>query len=174
MKTGAKNIVTAGVFTALLIGAQFVLSAVAGVEVVTVMLLTFCYRCGVRQGMTVANAFTLLRCFIFGFMPNVIILYFVYYNLFAVVFGFLGKAFGRGYGVAKHAALVIAATLMTALFTVTDNIITPLMYGFSSATTKAYWVASLYTAVPHMLCALVTTLLLFPPLLKLMRANRIS
>lgn len=171
MRTTTRNLVTAGVFTAVLLGAQFVLSAVAGVEVVTVLLLSFCYVCGVRQGMLAANAFTLLRCFIYGFMPNVLLLYFVYYNLFAVVFGLVGKAFGREYGVVKHIALVLMAVAMTALFTVTDNILTPLMYGFSAAATKGYWVASLYTVLPQLLCSLVTTLLLFPPLHRLLKAN---
>lgn len=174
MKDGARSIVLSAVYVALLIGAQFVLSGVAGIEVVTVLMLAFCYRCGVRQGMIVANAFTLLRCFLFGFAPNVILLYIIYYNLFAVVFGLVGKAFGRNYSIVKHAALVIMATVMTALFTVIDNIVTPLAYGFSSSATKAYWVASLYTAVPQMLCALITTLLLFPPLLKLLQHNKIG
>ena len=44
MKT-TKSIITAGVFTAVLIGAQLALSGVAGVEIVTVLLLSFCYRC---------------------------------------------------------------------------------------------------------------------------------
>ena len=171
MRSATKNLVTVGVYTALLLGGQFVLSGVAGVEVVTVLLLAFCYVNGVRQGMLTANAFTLLRCFIFGFMPNVLLLYFVYYNLFAVVFGLVGKAFGREYGAVKHAALVPIAVAMTALFTVTDNILTPLMYGFSSAATKGYWAASLYTLVPQLLCTLFTVLLLFPPLYKLLKAN---
>lgn len=171
MRNTAKNVAIAGVYVALLIGGQFALSGVAGIEIVTVLLLTYCYVCGVRQGMLVANAFTLLRCFIFGFVPNVLILYFVYYNLFAVVFGLVGKAFARDYSVTKHIALVLSAVVMTALFTVTDNIITPLMYGFSSSATKGYWVASLYTMVPQLICSLVTVSLFFPPLYKLLKGD---
>lgn len=169
----AKGIITAAVFTAVLIGAQFVLSGIAGVEIVTVLLLTFCYKCGVKQGMLVANAFTLLRCFIFGFFPNVMLLYFIYYNIFAVVFGLTGKVFKQSYGVRKHIVTVIAAVIMTALFTVLDNIITTVMYGFAPGAAKAYWIASLYTAAPQMLCTLITVLFLFPPLFKIMQANNI-
>lgn len=171
MRNSAKNLATGGVYVALLIGAQFVLSGVAGIELVTVLLLAYCYVCGVRQGMLVANAFILLRCFIFGFVPNVLILYFVYYNLFAVVFGLIGKMFARRYSAAKHIALVLTAVVMTALFTVTDNILTPLMYGFSSSATKGYWLASLYTMVPQLICSLVTVSLFFPPLYKLLKVN---
>lgn len=167
-----KSIITAGVFTAVLIGAQLALSGVAGVEIVTVLLLSFCYRCGVKQGMLVVNAFTLLRCFVFGFFPNVMVLYFVYYNLFAAVFGLIGGAFKRVYGVRKHIVVVIVAVVMTALFTVADNIVTPVMYGFTLNAAKAYWIASVYTAVPQMLCSLVTSLLLFPPLLKFMQTSK--
>ncbi len=174
VRNGARNIVTAGVFTALLIGAQFALSGIAGVEFVTVLLLVFCYNCGVRQGMLVANAFTILRCVLFGFMPTVILLYAIYYNLFAVLFGLVGKAFKRKYSIAKHAALVLLAVAMTALFTVIDNIITPLFFEYSTQAAKAYWLTSLYTAVPQMLCALITTLCLFPPLLKLLQVNHIG
>lgn len=171
MRNTAKNLATAGVFVALLIGGQFVLSGVSGIEIVTVLLLAYCYVCGVRQGMLVANAFILLRCFIFGFAPNVLILYFVYYNLFAVVFGLIGKAFARRYSPIKHAALVLAAIVMTALFTVADNVLTPLMYGFSPFATKGYWAASLYTMIPQLICSLVTVSLMFLPLYKLLKVN---
>ena len=88
------------------------------------------------------------------------------------LFGLIGGAFKRVYGVRKHIVVVIAAVVMTALFTVADNIITPVMYGFTLNAAKAYWIASVYTAVPQMLCSLVTSLLLFPPLLKFMQTSK--
>ena len=69
----AKEIALISVFTALLIGGQFVLSGISGIEIVTVLLLSFSYYFGIRRGLLVANAFSLLRCFIFGFFVNVII-----------------------------------------------------------------------------------------------------
>ena len=57
----AKKIILPGVFTALLIGAQLVLSGISGVELVTVLLLTFVYKYGIKQGVLVATAFSLLR-----------------------------------------------------------------------------------------------------------------
>ena len=79
----AKKIILPGVFTALLLGAQLVLSGISGIELVTVLLLTFAYKYGIKQGLFVANAFSLLRCFLFGFYPNVLILYLLYYNHYA-------------------------------------------------------------------------------------------
>ena len=62
MKT-AKDIALIGVFTAMLIGGQLVLSGIAGVEVVTVLLLAFSYYFGIIRGLFVANVFSILRCF---------------------------------------------------------------------------------------------------------------
>ena len=165
----AKKIILPGVFTALLIGGQLALSGISGIEVVTVLLLTFVYKYGIVQGLLAANSFSLLRCFIFGFMPNVLILYLVYYNIFVLVFGFLGKVFRHEYSIKKHIFVVIIAIIMTILFTIIDNILTPLMYGFTLNAAKAYCVASLYTVIPQIFCTFVTVLILFPCLLKILR-----
>lgn len=55
------------------------------------LLLSFCYVFGVYCGLLTATTFSLLRCFLYGFIPNVIVLYLIYYNLFALIFGLLGK-----------------------------------------------------------------------------------
>lgn len=165
----AKNVILSGVFTALLIGGQFVLSGVTGIEIVTVLLLTFAYKYGVYQGLFVANAFSILRCFIFGFIPNVLVLYLIYYNLFVVLFGFLGKAFKSEYTIKKHIVIISCAVFSTALFTLIDDVLTPLMYGFTLNATKAYFVASLYTMIPQIICTFVTVLLIFPVVLKVLK-----
>ena len=164
-----KRVVLPAVFIALLIGGQLALSMVSGVEIVTVLLLSFCYRYGVKQGLLVATGFSLLRCFVFGFYPGVVILYLVYYNLFALLFGTLGKTFRGEYSVGKHAVVLISAVIMTVFFTLLDDVITPLLYGFSFRAAKTYFFSSLYAVVPQTVCAFVTTLLLFPVLIKIMR-----
>ncbi|MBQ9485401.1 MAG: hypothetical protein IJU83_01030, partial [Clostridia bacterium] len=82
-------------YTALLLCVQFALSGVAGVELVTVFFLAFCFTFGVKAGIAVAVCFSTIRCFIFGFYPSVIILYLVYYTIFALFFGFLGNRFNH-------------------------------------------------------------------------------
>lgn len=165
MKT-AKEIALVSVFTALLIGGQFVLSGISGVEIVTVLLLSFSYCFGIRRGLFVANAFSLLRCFIFGLFPNVVILYLFYYNLFVLVFGLFGLRFKRELTVTKLIALVAAACFMTVVFTVLDNIITPLYYRFSLETAEAYALASLTAVIPQVVCTILTVTLLLPILIR--------
>jgi len=163
----AKEIALVSVFTALLIGGQFVLSGISGVEIVTVLLLSFSYYFGIKRGLLVANAFSMLRCFIFGFFPTVIILYLIYYNFFVVVFGLLGIRFKKELNVKKLVVLVLVAVLMTAFFTGLDDIITPLYYRFSIDAMKAYAVASLTALIPQVICTIVTVTLLLPILIRI-------
>ncbi len=158
----AKEIALNGVFTALLIGGQIVLSGISGVEIVTVLLLSFAYYFGIRRGLFVANAFSLLRCLIFGFFPNVIILYLVYYNLFVLAFGLLGIRFKKELNLVIHIILVIAACIMTIIFTGLDDIITPLYYRFSIDAMRAYALASLTAVIPQVICTIVTVSFLLP------------
>lgn len=91
----ARMIAVCAVMTALLLAVQCALSFVAGVELVTAFLLVFCYVFGAKYGMVTATAFSLLRNFIFGFAPDVIALYLIYFNAFALVFGAMGKRRGH-------------------------------------------------------------------------------
>lgn len=165
MKT-AKEIALISVFTALLIGGQFVLSGISGIEIVTVLLLSFAYYFGIRKSLLVVNAFSLLRCFIFGFFPNVIILYLIYYNLFVLIFGLLGIKFKKKLDIRIHIVLVIVACFMTFMFTGLDNIITPLYYRFSIDAMKAYTLVSLTAVVPQIICTILTVVIFLPILLK--------
>ncbi len=86
----AKEIAYIAVMTALLIGGQLVFSFVVGVEIVTLLLVCYSYVFGVKDGVLTAVAFCLLRCFIWGFYPTVILLYIIYYPLLAAAFGAIG------------------------------------------------------------------------------------
>lgn len=114
--------------TALLIGGQLALYMVAGVEVVTVLLLCFAFVFGPRAGALSAIAFSLLRCFLWGFYPSVIVLYIIYYPLFAIFFGFLGRACGgknfvfRGWTYALIAAVLCIVAVGSAVCAATGII----------------------------------------------------
>ena len=69
-RSAVREIASCAVMTAFLLAVQLALSAVSGVELVTAIFLVF--------------------CLMFGFFPNVVVLYLVYYNLFALIFGFAG------------------------------------------------------------------------------------
>lgn len=107
----AKSIACIAVMTALLIGGQFALSFVAGVEIVTVLLLCFSAYFGVFCGVTTAVCFSTLRCLIWGFAPNVVLLYLIYYPLFALLFALLGKISDGTFGEAK-AGLAVAVNVL--------------------------------------------------------------
>ena len=98
MKFSAKEIATVSAMTAVLIGAQFLLSGIPGVEAVTALLLCFCYSFGAARGVLTATAFSLLCGVIHGFDVKSFVLYFLYYNLFALLFGLLGRKDGRKTG----------------------------------------------------------------------------
>lgn len=162
----ARRLTLSGVFVALLIAAQWAFSFVAGVEIVTPLLLVFCYCFGVKTGMLTATAFSLLRCVLFGFFPNVILLYLIYYNLFALFFGWIGNRARKKYGVKIHLLLVLLAAAFACIFTLLDDVITPLCLGWNLGAAKAYFVASLPVMLTQAIAAAVTVGALFFPLYK--------
>ncbi|MBO7208379.1 MAG: hypothetical protein J6V58_01430 [Clostridia bacterium] len=157
-----KDITFMGLFVALLISAQYVLSFISGVEVITVLLLCYCYVFGSSKGVIVSTVFSITRCLVFGFNINVIILYLIYYNLFALFFGYLGKRTG------SLSLIVSGSVVFTILFTMIDNIITPLILGFSKNAAITYMLYSVYTCAPQIICTFVTVSLLFKPLTKVL------
>ena len=170
---GVGYVAVVAVFTALLLGAQYALWFVKGVEVVTVLLLVFSYRFGVRGGVLSAVAFSLLRCLLFGFFPNVVLLYLIYYPLFAACFGILGNVLRRRADLKTQLLLTALAVLFTALFTLLDDALTPLFYGYTKEAALAYFIASLPTMAMQCACALLTVFLLFRPLMAVLRRVRL-
>lgn len=167
----AKECAYLAVFVALLIALQLALSLVPGVEVVTVMFVAYAFVFGWARGMVAATAFTLLRQFVFGIYPTVLILYLVYFNFVAILFGVLGakmrqrKEDWQGKRLIWRLLLLVGiACCCTAAFTLFDNFLTPLWYGYSPRATKAYFYASLTVLFPQLLGTAVTVGALFLPL----------
>ncbi len=160
----AKDLALISIFTALLIGSQLALSLISGVEIVTVLFLTYAFIFGVKRSLFVATAFSLLRCLIFGFFPTVIILYLIYYNVFAIVIGGIGNKLGHKTTRKTHFILIGVAVLLTIFFTMLDNVITPLFYGFSKQAALSYAYMSLTACIPQTICVAITVALLFPVL----------
>lgn len=96
-RSPAKEIAAIAVEVALLIGGQAAIGPVMGVEIVTVLLLTFAWAYGPRAGVLAAICFSLLRCMIWGVDVHVVVLYLLYYPLFALTFGALGKISDKTY-----------------------------------------------------------------------------
>jgi hypothetical protein len=164
-----RDLVTVALCAAMLIGAQLVLSGVAGVEIVTPLLLCFAYSFGPWRGCAIATLFSLLRCFVFGFHINILILYLIYFNAFALFFGWIGKikiSFNR---VVLTILIVIFAILFTIFFTLLDVAITSVMYGFQGSGFTTYLIASLTTMGVQLLSVLITVSVLFIPLVEVIK-----
>ena len=232
----SKEIAYIAITCAALLGGQFVFSFVVGIEIVTLILVCFSFVFGARRGIICAVAFSLLRCFLFGFYPTVIILYLVYYPLLALLFGLMGRCenlssplcavvvnillisvssvcafvyFADVIKVAKVYAVTVkillwvifslcaalcmvydciyfsplktkgeilkviliasAGAVMTALFTLLDDIITPLFWGYSRTTALAYFYSSFTAMLPQIVCTIVSICTLFIPLTAAMK-----
>lgn len=163
----AKECALLAVFVAVVIASQLALSAVPGVELVTVLFVAYSFSVGVKRGMLAATAFSLLRQVIFGFFPVVLVLYLVYYNLLTLAFGLLG---GRIKSPIKSLPwIVVLACMGTVLFSVIDNILTPLWYGYTIQATRVYFLASLPFMIPQVICTAVSVTALFLPLWKVFK-----
>ncbi len=160
----AKECAYLAVFVATVIALQLVFSAVPGVELVTVLFVSYAYVFNWKRGMVAATAFSLLRQLLFGFFPVVLVLYLTYYNFLACVFGLLGKIKKKSYKLLP--LLVICACVCTAIFNVLDNLITPIWYGYTARATKIYFYASLPFMIPQIICTAVSVSVLFLPLTK--------
>ena len=226
----SKELARCAVMTAALIAVQYALGFISGVELVTAVFASFCYAFGAKSGVLTAVAFSLLRCVIFGFMPNVVLLYLIYYTAFAAVFGTLirkkaavkfcpailsalcvasgiSAALGLpisavyqlrvrvmlGVLAAILAALVgfslwaraqqkselsllasaaSAAAIMTVLFTLSDDVITPIFYGYSKEAAAAYFYGGFLAMLPQTVCAAISVFALFLPLTRALEKSR--
>ncbi len=166
MKT-AKDIALIGMYIALLIGSQFILSFISGVEIVTILFASFCYKFGFKKGLVLAVGFSLLRCIIFGFILDVVILYLVYYPLLCLVFSYLGKIFKGKFSIINLVIIVLVATVMTMVFTLLSDVITPLLYGYSIKAWQLYFTASLPVMITQSVAIAITFLVAFYPIQKL-------
>lgn len=160
----AKECAYLAVFVALVIAAQLAFSFVPGVEIVTVSFVAYSLVMGTKRATVAATAFSLLREFVFGFFPSVLVLYLVYFNLLALCFGLLGGKFRAG--LKSLPRLVLIACACTVCFTLIDCVITPFWYGYSAKATKAYVLASLPFMIPQVICTAVSVSVLLLPLTK--------
>jgi hypothetical protein len=162
----AKECAYLAVFVALVIAVQLVLYAIPGVELVTVLFVTYAFVFGWKRGVVAATVFSLLRQLVFGVYPEVLILYLVYFNLLAALFGVLGGGkIGKKQKMVKILPVImVLACLGTVFFHLFDNILTPLWYGYTQRAAKAYFYASLPFMIPQVVCTAVSVGVLFYPL----------
>ena len=161
----AKECAFIAVFVATTVSVQIALSFVPGVEIVTVMFVAYSFVMGVKRGVISAVAFALIRQIFFGFAPTVLILYLIYFPMLTIGFGFLG---GRLNNPLKYLIpLSLFACICTVFFTMIDNILTPLWYGYGEKSTWLYFTASLPFMITQVICTAISAVCLFFPLYKI-------
>lgn len=168
----AADVASVGVMAALLLAVQYALSGVAGVELVTPLLLAYACTFGAVRGAAAAAAFSLLRCLLYGFAPNVVVLYLLYFPAFGALFGMLGRLLARRPLSVRTAAVALCAVAMTACFTLLDDVLTPWMLGYAPRAARAYFLLSLPVMAVQSLSCAVTVPLLYPPLASALRSLR--
>ncbi len=151
-------------FVALVVAAQVALAAIPGVEIVTLLFVTYAFAFGAVRGTTAATAFSFLRMFVFGFDMKVLVLYVLYFNILTAIFGGLGRCVKKT--LAALPWLTAVACVCTAGFTMLDNVLTVFWYSYSERAAKIYFTASLSFMIPQVICTAVSVALLFLPLSK--------
>ena len=160
----AKECAYLAAFVALVIALQLAFSLVPGVELVTVCFVAYSFVMGAKRGMIAATAFSLVRQLVFGFYPTVLVLYLIYYNLLALCFGLLSK---KCKPTPKRLIwLVLIACACTVTFTMIDNVLTPLWYGYQKRAAEVYFLASLPFMIPQVVCTAISVACLFLPLVR--------
>ena len=171
----AKELARIALFVGLAIGAQYALSAVPGVELVTLLFAVFSFVYGCARGAVSAVAFALLRQLLFGFFPTVMLLYLLYYPLLAISFGLLAKWVQTWKkGAKKEVLTVVLAALLacacTAMFTLLDDLLTPWLLAYSARAAQLYFKASLVTMTTQIICVSISVSLLFYPLTRALQS----
>ncbi len=167
----AKECAYIAVFVAILIAVQVALSFVPGVELVTVFFVTYSFVMGIKRGVISAFAFALLRQLVFGFAPTVLILYLIYFPLLTFIFGVLGSKIKKPLKLLP--LIVLVACACTVAFTMLDNVITPIWYGYGQKSAKLYFMASIPFMIPQVICTLISVSVLFFPLYKAFNSIKI-
>ncbi len=160
----AKECAFVAVFVALVIAVQLVLSFIPGVELVTVLFVSYAFVFGKGRGMVASTAFSLLRQLVFGIYPVVLVLYLLYFNALALGFGLLGekiKATPK-----SLVFIVVCACIGTVCFSALDSLLNIVWYGYTWDTARMYILASLPVMGLQTACTAVTVSVLFLPLAK--------
>ena len=155
----AKRIARVAVMSATLIVGKFMLAFIPNIEVVTTLVVVFAfvfkYEC-----VFATLVFCTADAFIYPPTIDVIISYFIYWNLLSILVATLSEL-----KVEKFSVYLVVGLIMTALFGVITSLLYSLFYGVNFF---AIYVAGLYFYALQIVSTLVFMLVGFKPLTKVL------
>lgn len=159
MLKSAKRLAFAGVMGALLVVGKFALSFIPNVEVVTTLLVAYCFVFGF-DGVVSSLIFCTLDVIIYPPSIDVIVSYYIYWNLMAITVAVLKEL-----GVKSFVPHFVTACVYTLLFGVLTSFFNSLFFGVPFG---AVYVAGLYFYAIHLVSTTVFMLIGFKPITKLL------
>ena len=159
MLKSAKRVAFAGVMGALLVVSKFALSFIPNVEVVTTLLVAFCFVFGF-DGVVSSLVFCTLDVIIYPPSIDVIVSYYIYWNLMAITVAVL-----REFKVRNFTAYFITATGYTLFFGVITSFFNSLFFGVPFG---VVYVAGLYFYAIHLVSTAVFMIVGFKPITKIL------
>lgn len=155
----AKRIAFAGVMGALLVVGKFALSFIPNVEVVTTLLVAFCFVFGF-DGVIASLIFCTADVILYPPSLDVIVSYYIYWNLLAITVAILKEL-----GVKSFIPYFTVAIIFTLLFGVITSFFNSLFYGVNFG---AVYLAGLYFYAIHLLSTTVFMIVGFTPITKVL------
>lgn len=155
----AKRIAFAGVMGALLVVSKFALSFIPNVEVVTTLLVAFCFVFGF-DGVIASLIFCTADIILYPPSLDVIISYYVYWNLLAITVAVLKELNFKSF-----VPYFITATLFTLFFGVLTSFFNSLFFGVNFV---AVYLAGLYFYAIHLISTAVFMVVGFKPITKVL------
>ncbi len=158
-KFSAKRLAFAGVMGALLVVGKFALSFIPNVEVVTTLLVAFCFVFGF-DGVIASLIFCTADVILYPPSLDVIVSYYIYWNLIAITVVVLKEL-----GVKSFVPYFITAVLYTLSFGVLTSFFNCLFFGVNFG---AVYIAGLYFYAVHLLSTAIFMIVGFKPIVKVL------
>ena len=151
----AKRIAFAGVMGAILIVSKFALSFIPNVEIITTLLISFCFVFGF-DGVIASLIFCTADAIIYPFSLDVAVSYFVYFNGLAIFIAIL-----KEFKVKSFTVYLLTAIVSTILFGVITSLFYSLFFGVNFFV--VYTAGLVYYAI-HLVSTTVFMLVGFKPI----------
>ena len=165
MLKSAKRIAFAGAMGALLVVGKFALSFIPNVEVVTTLLIAYCFVFGF-DGVVASLVFCTLDVILYPPSIDVVKSYYIYWNLLAITVAILKEL-----NVKNFIYYFVTACVYTVLFGVITSLFNSLFFGVMFG---AVYIVGLYFYAIHIVSTAVFMIVGFTPITKILEKIKSS